>query len=70
MAKSKYKITQEHEKCIGCMACVSICPENWKMGDDGKAKPKKTEIDEKEYKKNQEAAESCPVSIIHIKKLK
>ena len=66
---AKYKITQEHEKCIGCMACVSICPENWIM-KDGKAKPKKTEIDEKEYKKNQEAAEACPVSIIHIKKSK
>ena len=51
------------------MACVSICPENWIM-KDGKAKPKKTEIDEKEYKKNQEAAEACPVSIIHIKKSK
>ena len=65
---AKYKITQEREKCIGCMACVSICPENWEMKSDGKAKPKKTELDEKGYKCNKQAEDACPVSIIHIKK--
>lgn len=69
MAK-KYKITQEHNECISCGACVSVCPENWTMGGDGKAKPKKTEISEKEYKCNKDAADICPVNIISIKEVK
>ena len=65
----KYKITQDHERCIGCGACVAVCPANWIIAIDNKAKPKKTEITEKELKCNKDAAESCPVSIIHIKKI-
>lgn len=30
------KITQRHEECIGCGACVALDPENWEM-DSGKA---------------------------------
>lgn len=67
MAKNKtYKISQEHEKCIGCGACVAIC-DNWTMGTDGKAKPKKTTIDEKELKCNKDAEQVCPVNCIHVK---
>ena len=66
----KYKITQEHEKCISCGACVSACPENWAMAKDGKAKPKKTEITDKELKCNKAAENVCPVSIIHVKEVK
>lgn len=69
MAK-KYKIVQEHEKCIGCGACVAACPDNWVMAKDGKAKPKKQEITEKEYKCNKEAADVCPVNIITIREIK
>ncbi|MCX8194134.1 MAG: ferredoxin [Candidatus Pacearchaeota archaeon] len=69
MAK-KYKIIQDHEKCIGCGACVATCPDNWIMAKDGKAKPKKTEISEKEYQCNKQAAEVCPVNIIQIKEIK
>lgn len=61
-----FKITQEHEKCISCGMCVSLCPSNWEMGDDGKANPKKTK-DEAEC--NLEAAKNCPVNIIHVKKV-
>jgi len=69
MAK-KYKITQKREKCIGCGACQAVCPQNWVIGKDGKAKPKKTIISEKEYKCNKEAAEACPIGIITIEELK
>jgi ferredoxin len=61
-----FKIIHDRDACIGCGACVSICPENWKMGDDGKSKPIKSQI--KEIGCNQEAADSCPVQCIHIKK--
>ena len=58
------KIVQEREKCIGCGACVSICPENWKMDDDGKASPKETTLEEVGC--NQDAANACPVQVIKV----
>jgi len=66
----KYKIIQEHAKCIGCGACVATCPDNWMMGSDGKAKPKKTIIEEKDYDCNKQAADVCPVNIISIKEVR
>ena len=62
---SKYKIIHERERCIGCGACAGICPGNWFMADDGKSKPKKTELDELGC--NKQAADSCPVSCITVK---
>lgn len=48
--------------CIGCGACVSICPEVFEMTDDQKAKVKSgAKSDAKCIK---EAIESCPVSAI------
>ncbi len=61
---SVVKIEQEHNKCIGCGNCVAVCPVNWEMGDDGKAKPKKTEVDDVGC--NKEAEEGCPVQCIKI----
>lgn len=58
------RIKQEHDKCIGCGNCVAACAENWEMGDDGKAHPKKTEVESAGC--NREAAEACPVSCITI----
>ena len=68
------KLTHEHEKCIGCGSCVALCPKFWEMGEDGKSFIKEgkknaegnyeLEIDAIEC--NQEAADSCPVQIIHI----
>lgn len=72
------KIIHEREKCIGCGACVAICPKFWEMKDDNKShligsslSPEGNEeltINENEISCNQEAADSCPVSIIHIEK--
>ncbi|MFC1697596.1 ferredoxin [Nanoarchaeota archaeon] len=60
------KIIQDHKECIGCGACVAICPDNWEMDEEGKAKPIKAELDD--IGCNQEAADSCPVKCITIKK--
>jgi ferredoxin len=65
---AKFKITHERDVCIGCGACVAICPSNWEMASDGKSKPKKTDLDD--IGCNQEAADSCPVQCIHIEKVK
>ena len=60
-----YVITQDREKCVGCGACVALCPNNWKLAGDGKAKPIKTKVIELSC--NTKAAEICPVKCISIK---
>ncbi|MBR9679253.1 MAG: ferredoxin [Nanoarchaeota archaeon] len=67
----KYNISQKHAECIGCQACVNVCPDNWVMDSSGKAKPKKTVITTaEELKCNKEAETSCPVQIIKVSKVK
>ncbi len=56
----------DRKGCIGCTLCASICPEVFEMQDDGKAKSCDCEIPESNQKKAEEAAESCPVSVIEI----
>ena len=69
------KITQEREKCIGCGACVGACPDFWEMMDDGKAmllnskadnKTKNYELEVQDPGCCKNAAESCPMTIIHV----
>lgn len=56
------KIKVDKEKCIGCGACESICPEVFVM-KDGKAYARKTTTDKKCAK---EAADACPVQAISV----
>lgn len=62
---AKFKISQEHEKCLGCGACTSC--DNWVIGEDSKAAPVATEVEE--IGCNQAAADACPVSCIHIEEV-
>jgi len=48
------------EKCIGCGLCPTICPEVFKMGNDGKAMVKA----QKKLPCVKQAIEDCPVSAI------
>ncbi len=64
------KIIIEREKCIGCGTCVTVCPMHFKMAEDGLAKIKDGEEDEKNIEESgcsKEAAQSCPVQCIHVK---
>ncbi|MFC1742010.1 ferredoxin [Nanoarchaeota archaeon] len=61
---AKYKIEHDRDACIGCGACVNVCPDNWSMGDDGKSNCKNVELDELGC--NQDAAGNCPVSCIKV----
>lgn len=61
---SKYKIEHDLDACIGCGACISVCPENWEMDDNGKAQIKNKEVND--ICCNQEAKDACPVDCIRI----
>jgi ferredoxin len=55
------------EKCIGCGYCVSVCPEVFELGDDGKSKVKEG-VNFSKYKEQiKEAQEGCPVGAIETK---
>lgn len=56
-----------NENCIGCGACTVIAADYFEIGDDGLAKTKKIEIEEKDFNDVEEAAEGCPTSAIEIK---
>ena len=61
----RYKIEYDRQGCIGAGACTAVS-KNWKMEDDGKANPVKTEFSEEEFEEQLEAAQVCPVNVIHI----
>ena len=73
----KYRVELDREGCIGAAACVAVDPDNWTIVEDGKVDLKESkqdlstkffvrDIDESELQKWKEAAESCPVTVIHI----
>ena len=72
-----YIVEYNREGCIGAAACVAVQDDQWELVADGKAdlkgsnqvdgnKKQTKEIDESELAKYKEAAESCPVTVIHI----
>jgi ferredoxin len=71
------KIIHEKIKCIGCGACASICPDHFKIAEDGKAHLNNSELTNEESEEYtleveelgcaKDAADSCPVQCIHIK---
>ncbi len=74
----EFRILHERPDCIGCGACAAITPKFWSMADDGlshlagSTKEGEAEaliIEEKDFLCNQEAAEVCPVQIIHVEKV-
>ena len=65
--ETRYEIQYDREGCIGAAACAAVCPENWFMEADNKADFKKKDLAEgEEYEKNLQAAQVCPVNVIHI----
>lgn len=56
-------IKVDKELCIGCGACVALCPDAFKMNEDNKAEV----VNEKEKECIKNAAGSCPVQAISVK---
>ncbi|NLD79250.1 MAG: ferredoxin [Mollicutes bacterium] len=58
------KVKVNEEECIGCGACVSLCPEVFDFNDEGYATAKEEKISEELTQKVIDALESCPVDAI------
>lgn len=57
------KVYVDKDTCIGCGVCEGICPDVFKMNDDGKAE---AIVPETEAACAQDAADSCPVQAIKV----
>jgi len=70
------KIIQQRKKCIGCGACVSVCPDFLEMDrGDGLANLKNAKKAGEDFELEiekigclKEAIDICPIQIIKIKK--
>ena len=61
------KVEIDRSGCIGCGLCAGICPEVFRIEDDGVAAVY-AQPDKETEPKAEEAAESCPVSVITAEK--
>ncbi|MGF7017879.1 ferredoxin [Lachnospiraceae bacterium PF1-21] len=57
----------DRDNCIGCGLCAATCPDVFRMADDGLAEAYAPVTPETETSA-QEAANDCPVNVIHIEK--
>ena len=74
----QYSLQHDRPNCIGCAACEAVAPDFWEMNADGKSDIKngkdndngwqELEFEEKDFVLNKDAADSCPVNVIHIVK--
>lgn len=58
------KAKVDKELCIGCGACEEICPEVFRLGEDGKSRVIAQKCDSSGC--CEEAAEACPVAAITL----
>lgn len=56
----------DRDGCISCGLCAGICPNVFRMGDDGPAEVYVDEVPSEDEDKAVEAQESCPVSVIEV----
>lgn len=68
----KMKVHIHREECIGCGVCEALCPEVFKLVDDGKSsiveKHRRNDLGEGEVKSDltacvESARDSCPVCV-------
>lgn len=57
------KVRVDEATCIGCGVCESLCPDVFKMSDEGKAKVIEPETEQDCAK---DAADSCPTGAITV----
>ena len=60
------KASIDRDGCISCGLCPTICPEVFRMADDGLAEVYVDEVPEEVEDSAKEAEESCPVQVISV----
>lgn len=70
------EVIHNRDICIGCGACVAVCPKYWDMNADGKSDLKNAKRQQNgetldklkilQEDGNLDAAKSCPVNCIHV----
>jgi ferredoxin len=70
---AKFKMELIREECTACESCVASCPGSFEMADDGWAHVKGStrvgsndELDLDDLGCSKDAADQCPVNIIHL----
>ena len=56
----------DRDGCISCGLCPDVCPEVFRMADDGKAEVYVDEVPGGKEDAAEEAADGCPVSVIAV----
>ncbi len=56
----------DHDLCIGCGNCEDLCPEVFRLRDDGLSYVIAEEPGEELYGCTRDAEDSCPVSAISV----
>ncbi len=59
------KASIDRENCISCGLCTEICPEVFRLGEDGPAEVHGEVTDELRQSAS-EARDNCPVSVISL----
>ncbi|HHT53888.1 MAG TPA: ferredoxin [Clostridiales bacterium] len=60
------KASIDREGCIACGLCAEICPEVFRMADDGLAEVYVDTVPKEAENSAVEAQDSCPVSVIKV----
>lgn len=60
------KASIDRSGCIGCGLCASVCPEVFRMADDGLAEVCGDPVPTGAEESAAEAQEGCPVSVITL----
>lgn len=60
------KASIDREGCIACGLCAEICPEVFRMADDGFAEVYVDTVPKEAEDSAVEAQDSCPVSVIKV----
>lgn len=60
------KAKLDREGCISCGLCAEICPEVFRIADDGIAEVIEEDVPADFESKAVEAQDSCPVSVIEV----
>ncbi len=60
------KASIDRDGCISCGLCPEICPEVFRMADDGRAEAYQEEVPAEAEDSAVEAQDGCPVAVITV----